>query len=156
MVQTFSDGKTIYSVDMMFAYISVFKPRSRKVKIESYEKTLDFDGWGDPSKGVKYSAKDVLETPSKFKDEINRIEKADMRFPIIVTSKGHVVDGVHRITKAVMQGMKTIRAYIFDDETMRKFVINRNGDWTKVHAMRTDNFISLFCKRFCIDFKNKI
>ena len=75
MVQTFSDGKTIYSVDMMFAYISVFKPRSRKIKVESYEKTLDFDGWGDPSKGVKYSANDVLATPSKFKDEVKRIEK---------------------------------------------------------------------------------
>lgn len=156
MVQTYSDGKTIYSVDMMFAYISVFKPRSRKIKVESYEKTLDFNGWGDPSKGVKYSPKDVLETPSKFKDEINRIEKADMSFPIIVTSKGYVVDGVHRLTKAVMQNIKNMRAYTFDDETMRKFVINRNGNWKNVDAMRTDNFISLFYKRFCIDFKNKI
>jgi hypothetical protein len=156
MVQTFSDGKTIYSVDMMFAYISVFKPRSRKIKVESYEKTLDFDGWGDPSKGVKYSAKDVLVKPSKFKDEVTRIEKADIRFPIIVTSKGHIVDGVHRLTKAVMQGMKTLRAYTFDDEIMSKFAINRNGDWKKVDAMSTDNFISLFYKRFCIDFKNKI
>ena len=31
MVQTFSDNNKIYSVDMMFAYINIFKPKYEKL-----------------------------------------------------------------------------------------------------------------------------
>ena len=33
-MRTFSDGKNIYSVDMMIAYINIFKPKSVKISIE--------------------------------------------------------------------------------------------------------------------------
>jgi len=34
MPQTFSDDKKIYSVDMMFAYINIFKPKYTKIKAD--------------------------------------------------------------------------------------------------------------------------
>ena len=34
MVQTYSDSNKIYSVDMMFAYINIYKPKSNYVDIK--------------------------------------------------------------------------------------------------------------------------
>jgi hypothetical protein len=42
MVQTFSDDKKIYSVDMMFAYIHIYKPKYNKINVEQFLKTLDY------------------------------------------------------------------------------------------------------------------
>ena len=36
MVQTYSDNNKIYSVDMMFAYINIYKPKIMKKYIIKY------------------------------------------------------------------------------------------------------------------------
>ena len=48
--QTFSNNKNIYSVDMMFAYINIFKPKSIKIPISELLKNLEGKSWGDPKK----------------------------------------------------------------------------------------------------------
>jgi hypothetical protein len=49
MPQIFSDNKKIYSVDMMFAYINIFKPTYTKIKIDQLLHNLEYKGWGDTS-----------------------------------------------------------------------------------------------------------
>jgi len=44
MVQTFSNNKKIYSVDMIFAYINIFKPKYVKVNVQNYLSTLEYNG----------------------------------------------------------------------------------------------------------------
>ena len=39
------------------------------------------------------------------------IEEADLAFPIIVDPEGRVMDGMHRVCKALNQGAETILAY---------------------------------------------
>jgi len=36
MVQTFSDSKKVYSDDMIFAYINIFKQKYVKVNVQNY------------------------------------------------------------------------------------------------------------------------
>lgn len=86
MVRTYSDGKRIYSVDMMLAYINTFKPDYVDVPISNYLHVLDYDGWGDPSKNIFYSANAVLANPNKYKNEYKLIKSANMSYPIIVIS----------------------------------------------------------------------
>jgi len=43
-------------------------------------------------------------------------EEADLSFPIIVSSNGAVMDGMHRVAKAVQEGRKEIAAVQFDQD----------------------------------------
>jgi hypothetical protein len=43
-------------------------------------------------------------------------EEADLSFPIIVSSNGAVMDGMHRVAKAVREGRKEIAAVQFDQD----------------------------------------
>lgn len=147
MPQTFSDDKKIYSVDMMFAYINIFKPKYTKIKIDQLLHTLEYKGWGDPKINLFYSPKQVLDNPKKYKDEIKRINEANLKYLIIVYNN-NIVDGVHRLTKSCLLNKKTIKAYIFDDKTIKNFIIDKNKDWNKVDQIQIHNYIELFIKKF--------
>ncbi len=150
MVQTYSNDNNIYSVDMMFAYISIFKPKSESISIDdTMLNTLKYKGWGNPRKGDIYSAMDVIKNykKKKYQMEIQRIVDADLKYPIIMYDK-YIVDGVHRLTKAHLAGDKKIKVYKFSKNIMKKFLINNNGDWDTVDNMKMFDFIKLFYERF--------
>ncbi|MGH7567799.1 MAG: hypothetical protein ACREL9_02340 [Gemmatimonadales bacterium] len=44
------------------------------------------------------------------------IEEAELSFPIILSSSGAVMDGMHRVAKAARQGRKEIEAVQFDED----------------------------------------
>jgi hypothetical protein len=143
MPQTTSRGKTVYSVDMMFAYINLFKPKPTTLAVESLELDMDTKGWG--SGDARYSVNDVLREPNAYPDEIKRVRDADLSYPIIVSKAGVIWDGVHRVVKARMEKRSHIRAYEFDDRTMSMFVIDRKGAYDKpLHEI-----IELFHRRMC-------
>lgn len=56
------------------------------------------------------------------------IHEADLRWPIILDSEGRVMDGMHRICKAVSLGRETIRAVRFDKPVAPDHVGVRPGD----------------------------
>jgi len=45
---------------------------------------------------------------------INAINKADLKFPIILDEDGEIMDGRHRIIKAMVNGVESIKAVRFD------------------------------------------
>jgi hypothetical protein len=49
-------------------------------------------------------------------EHVKLIEKADLSFPIILSSSGAVMDGKHRVAKAALQGRKEIEAVQFDED----------------------------------------
>jgi hypothetical protein len=59
---------------------------------------------------------DQLERPTvrRVVDHARLIEDVDVSHPIILGFDGRVMDGMHRIAKALLQGQKTIRAVQFD------------------------------------------
>jgi hypothetical protein len=46
-------------------------------------------------------------------EHIRLVETADLRFPIILSSEGRVMDGMHRVVKALLAGRATIDAVRF-------------------------------------------
>ena len=50
------------------------------------------------------------------------IEAADLSFPIILSSDGSVMDGMHRVAKAVLLGRATIEAVQFTEDPAPDFV----------------------------------
>lgn len=153
MPQTYSDGNKIYSVDVMFAYVNIFKPKYVKLNVNDFLHVLDYKGWGNPNKKIFYSANDVINSihekkvPKKYKEEYDRIKNANLKYPIIVNGK-HVVDGVHRLSKSALLGKKQIKCYIFDDKLMNSFILDKNKNWKKVDELKIHDFIQSFYKNF--------
>jgi hypothetical protein len=49
-------------------------------------------------------------------EHMRLIEEADLGFPIILSASGAVMDGMHRVAKAVLQGRDTIEAVQFSQD----------------------------------------
>lgn len=57
------------------------------------------------------SSREVIENPEKYSDEYTRTMKSDLAYPIdIMENKGRwlILDGLHRLMKAYIQGQKTV------------------------------------------------
>lgn len=144
MAQIYSHGHKQYSVDMMFAYINIFGHDIVSLDIQDLHKNLKGKGWSN-RKG-SYSPLDVIAAPNRYKRDAKRIRRADLSYPIIVTSDKSVIDGYHRLTKAYLKKMPSIDAYIFPKSLMKKFRIH--ASIKQISKMKTFDFIELFFKRF--------
>lgn len=64
-----------------------------------------------------------VETLADFIEHARRVESADLSKPIIVSSNGRIMDGYHRICKAAMQGLKSVKAVQFDSDPCQDLTI---------------------------------
>lgn len=58
-----------------------------------------------------FDAKDGSPTCRDIAGHARLIEAADLTWPIILDPAGRVMDGMHRVCKALLLGMSSIRAY---------------------------------------------
>ncbi|MGB9113393.1 MAG: hypothetical protein WCF24_11795 [Acidimicrobiales bacterium] len=66
---------------------------------------IDIDYWFDSS-GDEPAVRGVVE-------HAHRISDVDLAYPIILGSDGRVMDGMHRVAKAILEGHTTIKAVRF-------------------------------------------
>ena len=152
-----SNGKKIYSIDMMIAYIDIFSPKYETVNMSEMESYLNAKIWYDSEKKIYYSPKDVLNHPKKDTDKflqhhMTRITNSNLKFPISIY-KDEIIDGYHRLTKSYILNKKTIKVFIFDDKIMNKFVVNAKKDYDYVNNLRLYEYIKLFIKNFKLESK---
>ncbi len=55
-------------------------------------------------------------TVRRIIDQIRFIQEVDVSYPIILGADGRVMDGMHRIARAILEGQTTIRAVQFVTE----------------------------------------
>ena len=55
-------------------------------------------------------------------EHIRLIEEADLSFPIILSAGGGVMDGMHRVAKAVLEGRQAVEAVQFPTDPMPDYV----------------------------------
>lgn len=154
MVRLYSYNKKIYSIDMMFAYVNLFKPKTISIDVKTLKPLLEHKCWTMPGNFKKvfetkktYSPLEVINNPKKYAYDMDRIKKCNMKFPIIIDSKD-VIDGRHRLAKAYMMGMKKIKAYFFDDALMDEFLLSRTGYVKKLDTIDINDIVELFYKKF--------
>jgi hypothetical protein len=63
-----------------------------------------------------WSGDDEPQTWRAMIEHIRLIEEADLSYPIILSASGRVMDGMHRVTKAALQGRRAIEAVQFAEE----------------------------------------
>ena len=49
-------------------------------------------------------------------EHARRIDAVDLSFPIILSARGLVMDGMHRVAKALLRGESTIAAVQFEED----------------------------------------
>ena len=131
---TYSDGKHVFSVDLMFLWIKKYNPKVHIFEISQ----LDPEKIKFQSANVKFGIKKLIEHPDLDRDHYSRLRKADLAYPIIVWRKSSgnlsIVDGVHRIGKSWFKKLTTIKTYIFDDAAMKKFIVGSGINPIKAEA----------------------
>jgi hypothetical protein len=152
-IRTYNDGKYIYSVDMMLAYLNIKGHPVEKLFIEELVPQLEQNVWGDFSPMTVIKKMDT----AKYSENSERIKKADTSYPIIVTGKQtnqtrthSIVDGYHRLAKLLIDGKSTVNVHVFDSALMKKFILNKDLDFVKVHQhTHINEILELWAKRFC-------
>lgn len=51
-----------------------------------------------------------IKSMQNFIHHANRINKADLKYPILLDEQGYICDGWHRVVKAFIEGKSTIKA----------------------------------------------
>jgi hypothetical protein len=74
-----------------------------------------------PLSAIRELADEVLvagEHPTWYSlaDHIRLVLEADLSFPIILSASGAVMDGRHRVAKAVLEGLDTVEAVQFPED----------------------------------------
>ena len=110
---------------------------------------LKIKDWGNVSPLQVIKNKNISPT------DYNRIIHADLRYPIIITEKYKVIDGMHRLAKAYLKDKKYIRAYIIDKQIMKKFIISKKkgkqwspSNWDYYESLTKKDIEKLYKDRF--------
>jgi hypothetical protein len=139
-------------------YINKENPKSIKLDIKPLIHHLrenDWSDWSNPDND-HFSALDVINNPKKYKEHYKRIQKAELKYPIIIDKKTeYIVDGLHRLAKSHLLKKKYINAFVFDDNLMQKFIITTRkskkltgSDWSYYVSLTKDDLDKLYDERF--------
>jgi hypothetical protein len=96
------DGVLVWDIDRLVALSAGFP--SRPVPLTAIRE-LDEPFW--------FSSSGAEATCRAITDHARLIQAADISFPIILSSDGRIMDGMHRVAKALMLGHQTIEAVQF-------------------------------------------
>jgi|SRR3989339_1240029 len=58
---------------------------------------------------------DAAQQNDAWRDHVDSIKRANLQNPIWLTKDGHVFDGVHRLTRAVIDNNASVKVRIFDE-----------------------------------------
>lgn len=136
----YSDGKYVYSVDLMIVYINRTNLKKEKTMMRFLKHRLEDKCW-------YHSPLDVINYPNQYPDDTQRIQNADLKYPIIMNQLGFVIDGMHRLTKAYLNNEEYIDVYRFNEDLMKKFIIGKQQDI--IIRFSDADFIRLFVTKFC-------
>ncbi len=119
---THSDGSNVWNVEELWKAAEGMP--IEHLRVELFTDQLEGTCWTD--------GEDEEVTPSWVLRHTRRILEADLSHPIIIDKNGVVLDGVHRLCKAVLEGREVIAAqrlvampdpaYIVPDEDFPLFV----------------------------------
>jgi hypothetical protein len=104
-------GLLAWDVDRLIA-LSGQLPR-RAVPLDAIDE-LDEAYW--------FGGEDDQPTCRAIIEHARLIEQAELRYPIILSASGRVMDGMHRVGKALLQGHTTIDAVQFDTDPAPDYV----------------------------------
>ena len=98
-------GYYAWDVDRLVTLTENFE--RQKVKLDSIREIDETIWFGD---------KDGKSTCRAIVEHMRLIEETDLRYPVILSSDGRVMDGMHRVAKALLEGQETIETVKFSED----------------------------------------
>jgi len=115
MKHTYSDGAFTWDVKDLWKAAEGIEPVSMPIRyVLNIEQFLDSHSWS----AGKMSVREIL-------DHADRIDNADLSYPILLTPDGYVADGCHRIVRALKEGRDSI--LVIKLPAMPKAKMNNDG-----------------------------
>lgn len=98
-------GFYAWDVDRLVALTK--KSRRRHVKINTLKEIEGKFWFGNNIEQITWRS--IIE-------HLKLIQETDLSYPIILSAEGQVMDGMHRVAKALLEGRETIEAVQFDED----------------------------------------
>jgi hypothetical protein len=106
-----ANGFYAWDIDRLVSLTSGYKPQQVLLsEIAEIDEAFWFGGPGD------------VATCRLIAEHARLIEEADLSYPIIMCSNRRVMDGMHRVLKALNAGNETIDAVIFEQDPEPDYV----------------------------------
>jgi len=100
MNQTYTDGVYSWDVPELWKLAALLKPVEVNIcLIADVDKLLESHCWSAGPMSI-----------NEIMDHADRVAKADLSYPIILTPEGAIADGVHRVVKCIRTGQERILA----------------------------------------------
>jgi hypothetical protein len=64
----------------------------------------------------------AIESPYEFAQHMRRVLDVDTSHPVILDQEGFIMDGWHRVTRALVDGKATIKAVRFDETAPHDYI----------------------------------
>ena len=99
------DGLDVWDVDRLIQLSAAFP--IKQVDLSSIDE-VDTVYWFDPATDPP--------TVRRVIDHVQLIQEVDLSHPIIFAGDGRVMDGMHRVARAILEGHTTIKAVRFEKD----------------------------------------
>ncbi len=77
-------------------------------------KNVNLDNIRELDESYWYNNIEDIPTCRSISEHIKLVNEADLYYPIIICPEGKLMDGMHRVVKAYLTGLTSIKAYQFD------------------------------------------
>ncbi len=125
ILNTFTSHNKIYSVDLMFRWAKEKKPKIHNISVKKLAKNMFHACWGS-ERNELVKPIDVINNKDISPGHYYKIKHTDLKYPIFITGNYLVIDGMHRLSKSIMEGVDTIKCYIMDKKTLDKFHVGND------------------------------
>ncbi len=75
-----------------------------------------------------FNGSDELPTVRNIVDHVRLIQAVDLSYPIIMSASDRVMDGMHRIARAILEGLATVKAVRFITDPEPDYINCRLAD----------------------------
>ena len=94
---TYSNGKSVWQIEDLWNAVEGMPVHHMPVEL-----------FVEQLQGTCWTQGDETVTPNWVLSHTRRILGADLEYPMIIDSEGIILDGIHRLCKAVIEGRETV------------------------------------------------
>lgn len=98
--------------------------KRRYIVSKLIEAAKDLEPFEIPLMGLNITALTDIHSMSDFVGHMKRVLEVDLSYPIILDDEGFIMDGRHRVAKALLEGRTTITAVRFDETPDWDFTVD--------------------------------
>ncbi len=107
------DNDVVYSVNKI---IPLTKDKVlQTIDLSSLDRQINNDTPWRTKDGEPITIADVVNDKTLDKDHYDTFSKVDMSKPILIAPNGEIMDGNHRVGRAMIDNIESLKGYVFDD-----------------------------------------